>query len=439
MIADYDPPVRIRTLERLTRVLAALTLLLAAATPVAGQVTVPALSDPVTDSADVLSDEAERELEVRLAELHDSTGVQLWAVYIDSLNGFTAPDLADNTATSNSLGADDALLLVAFTDRAYALWVSDGIEGVTDDEIDRILADRVEPELANDDPAAATIAAAEGLGEAVGAVVPTAPPVTTAPSGSIAPPGGGSGPGAGGGFGWLPLVGLVLLLGGGFLAFRWLRAQQPGATRSGTATDEGDLATARLRRESTAALVEADEAIRDAETELAAAEAQWGADTVRPMRDAIEAARQEVQAAFALRRQVDDAEAEPASQRSTMLEEIRTRSARARDLIEAELTRLGELRDLEHTAPALLEALGPRVDEAAARSKAAEAALAGLRETYGPSAVEPVRGNLVEATKALDGVRAEIARGRAAAVRATPARRPRHCAAARMGSWPPSV
>src|SRR3712207_7120825 len=60
-------------------------------------------------------------------------------------------------------------------------------------------------------------------------------------------------------------------------------------------------------------------------------------------------------------------------------------------------TTLFRSRDLEHTAPQVLEALAPRIAELRGRIPQEEQRLAGLRSRFAESAVAPVRDNVTEA------------------------------------------
>ena len=105
----------------------------------------------------------------------------------------------------------------------------------TDDELDAILTDELEPRLRDGDPAGAAIAAVEALGRAADSPAPTEGPIVPGPVVTpvpTPPPGGGSA--RGGGLGIGTIVGLLLLAGGGFVLFRWWRARQ--ATPAATAT-----------------------------------------------------------------------------------------------------------------------------------------------------------------------------------------------------------
>ena len=89
-------------------------------------------------------------------------------------------DYAEQTAATNSLGVDDALLAVAMDDRTDYIWVSDGLD-ITDDELDTILTEELEPRLRDGDEAAAAIAAVDGLGLAAESPTPTEGPIVPGP------------------------------------------------------------------------------------------------------------------------------------------------------------------------------------------------------------------------------------------------------------------
>lgn len=389
----------------LPRLVAALVLALGlVAGPALAQAAPPRLDDQLTDAADVLSGSEEAEVERALDALVDDVNVQLWVLYLDTIEGEDAVGFAERTARANSLGGNDALLLVAFEDRAYALWVSDRLD-VTDAEIDDILADALEPGLRAEDYVAAAVSTATALGEAAtNGVVPTLTP-TIVPAPTTAP--GGTG-GEGGGIDLTPILVVVVIGGGALLVVRGIIVAR--ATARADAEDRD-----RLAREANRALLAVDELLRDAEDELGFAEAQWGEAEAKPVREAILRATTELKAAFAIRQRLDDHEPEPPSQRRTMLAEVVERTGRARTELETQLARLEELRDLERTAPELLAALPASIEALRARRTAAESLLARLVADYAPSATASVSGNLVEAAKALETAASEAARGSEAA------------------------
>ena len=147
-------------------VLATLVLgLLAVSTVPASAEPPPQLEGPVTDHAGAL-DGGAGDVEAAIERTLEDHGVQAWVLFVDSTDGQPAPEYASETARINSLGADDALVLVALEDRTDAIWVAEGLDEISDDEIDAIIADELEPRLRDGDFSAAAIAAVEGLGAA---------------------------------------------------------------------------------------------------------------------------------------------------------------------------------------------------------------------------------------------------------------------------------
>ena len=128
----------------------------------------PVLHQAVTDQADVLTADEERRVADDLERLRADHGIQLFAAYVDTTGGATVTDFAATTAEMNSLGGNDALLLVAVDDRSDALWVGPSLDGVTDAEIDAILVDAVEPNLQSGDFVAAIVDGGDALADAAG-------------------------------------------------------------------------------------------------------------------------------------------------------------------------------------------------------------------------------------------------------------------------------
>ena len=339
-----------------------------AAAPVLAVDELPRLQDRVTDQADVLSDADVATIEQALDDLEDSDNIQLFVAFIDSTGVEDVTSFTAGTAEASSLGGNDALLLVAVEDRSDALWVGDALGEVTDDEVDAILGEHVEPNLADGNYAGAAVAGAEALGEAAtGSILPTVPPVEE----PVPPVGEGEGASSGGGFSLTPILAVLLLVGGGILVARALLDRR-------RRTKEAGIEHARLSRDANRALLAVDEALKDAANDVEFAAAQWGEDEVTAYRLAIANATGELRTAFEIRQRLDDAEPEPPPEQERMLQEIVARTSNASKLLDEQEQRFDQLRDLEESAPAQLQALGPQLEALRARRTAAAAEYARI-------------------------------------------------------------
>ncbi len=401
----------------LARFLTALVLFVAMASPVAA-VEPLRLQGEVTDQADVLSAAEERRVADTLAEVRADDGVQLFIAYIDTSGADDIDTWATDTAALSSLGGNDALIVVAIDDRTYSMWVGPSLDALTDDEIDSILVDHLEPGLVAGNFAAAAEDAAVATGEAAtGAVTaPTGAPPTTA-AGTATPtsePGaGGASDNSGGVINITALLAVLLVIGGAVLVVRTVLVRRREAKARSAALDQ-------LNAEANHALLAADEALKDAGNDVEFAAAQWGEAEVDPYREAIRQAGEELRASFAVRQKLDDAYPEKPPERDRMLREIIARCTGAQQLLDAQEQRFDDLRDLQEVAPRQLEAMPATIGDLRVRRQAAEATMARLQQAYAPAAVTSVEGNLAEATKVLDAADDETARGQAA-VGASPA------------------
>jgi uncharacterized membrane protein YgcG len=368
---------------------------------------ISSLDGPVTDRTGVL-DGSVGEIETAIEDLLDEANVQLWVLFVPTTEDLNATDYATEAAAANSLGANDALLVVAIDDRTDAIWVADGLDGITDAEIDAVIANDLEPRLADGDFGGAVVATAEGLGAAATAAEPTPRPVVTPGAGSGAGPDGESGEEGGTG-----ILGLVLVVIGivvvAFAGLRWLGTRLTSRREA----EERDRRTGKLAREANALLVASDERIRTAQQEVGYVEAAYGPDETAPLRAALAQAQQELRGAFEIRQRLDDAEPETPADREAMLAKVVTHAQTAQAALDREAERIRQLRDLERDAPTVLAELAPKADAVEARLPAADGLLAELTRGA-PAAVAPVQGNLEEARKGLAGARAAIRAGEAA-------------------------
>jgi uncharacterized membrane protein YgcG len=373
---------------------------------------IPTLEGSITDQTGVLAD-GTADIQAAIDGTLRTDGVQAWVLFVPTTGDLTAADFAAETARQNSLGVDDALILVALDDRTDYLWVADGLS-ITDDELDAIITDTLEPGLRSGDYTAAVVDTVGALGEA-NVAASTEPPIVPGPV--TAPPTGPTTPGAteGGGVS----VGAILalfLIGGGLILIVWQlrrRALAGAVGTTGTAT-EPPPDPRQLARQANALLIATDERIRDAGQEVDFAEAQYGSDEVVDLRSAVASAKEELAAAFTVRQRLDDEVPEDEATRLAMLREIIDRTARAQGRLDAETDRIRQLRDLERDAPNTLVELPGRIEAVEDRLPAAEAAMARLG-TYADSTWVSVKGDLEEARKGLQGARDAVIAGSAAA------------------------
>ncbi len=392
------------SLLRILALAALVPLLLAVSASTVLADPIPRIQGPVTDLTGALSGR-EGDVEAAIERTLDEHNLQVFVLFVNSTDDMTVTDYVDETARVNSLGGNDAIVLVAMDDRTDAIWVADGLEAITDDEIDAIIVDELEARLQDGDFAGAAIAATEALGTANASGAP--PPAATAPPGATAAPqptpeqpteeGGGLG---------TIIVAAALLGGGGFLVYRAVRGR-----REAERTEQQRQAD--LSREANAGLIAIDERIRDATQEIGFVEAQYGAGETEPLRAAVATARAELTAAFEIRQRLDDAEPETPPERQAMLAEIVERTKRANAALDEQAERIRRLHEIERDAPKILEGLPGRIAAVEERLPRAETALAGLGR-YATSSWQAVRGNVEEARKGLVGARAAVDEGTAA-------------------------
>jgi hypothetical protein len=354
---------------------------------------IPTLQGQITDltRSQVLGN-GRGQIESALRELQQNQDIQLWVLFLESTGGRTVTEFADEVARRNSLGANDALLVVALSDRTDALWRSSTLgDRLTDQELGQVLSRRVEPRLQQGDFPAAVVEATRGLRDVAGGGQTSA----------------GEAPGSGIPFGPILLIGL-LGAGGAWL---WSIISRRRDERR--AAEERDRKTGMLAREANALLIRTDEALRTAQEEIGFAEAQFSPEDVAPYRDAVARASEDLKAAFTVRQQLDDDVPEDPETRRKLLAEIVERARRAQALLDEQRKRIEELRDLERNAPQILAALPAQLDALQARAPEAEETLNSL-ESYADRVRQAVRGNIPEAGKRVGYARTQVEAGRRA-------------------------
>jgi uncharacterized membrane protein YgcG len=375
---------------------------------------IPRIQGQITDlTRDQVLAGGRTRIETALRDLLETHNVQLFVLFVDSTGNRTVTGFADEVARRNSLGGNDALLVVSLSDRTDAIWRgSQSLARLTDLELEDVLSRRVEPLLAKGDYTGAVVGAADGIGQAAGAAQPAQPPAGGGAPQPAQPPANG--------LGLIPILLVMVLVIGGVLIWRVASTRRQRRRTAG----EYERQTDQLAKEANALLIRTDETLRDAEEEIGFAEAQFNEADVAPYRDAVARASNELKAAFTLRQQLDDAVPEDPDTRRRMVEEIVQHARRAQALLDEQQQRIEALRDLERNAPEILAALPAQLDALAARIPNAERTLASLNR-YAERSWTAVRGNISEAQERLtqahgaveEGQRALTAGDRAAAGR----------------------
>ena len=122
------PPVE-RRLSLVGVVIAVLALLATVASPALGE-DILKLTGPVTDTTGKLA-AGQNDIVSAINTTRDQQGVEVWVLFIHTTGNLSAADYAKQTAERNSLGGNDALLLVALDDRTDQIWLADGLDAIT--------------------------------------------------------------------------------------------------------------------------------------------------------------------------------------------------------------------------------------------------------------------------------------------------------------------
>ncbi len=378
-------------MRRLFVVLGAAALLAVSAGPALAEAPFR-LEDQIVDEAGVLGDESE--VEAALDELQAEDGIQLFVVFVDDFDGLSSTAWMTETEELSGLGGADALLAVAVDLGEYGIDVPDGAD-VTRAEAEQLANKAMVPEFRDGDWSAGVVAYADILrtGEA---------------------PGDGSG----GGDALLLLGGIAVIGGGGYLVLRNRRKKQRAALPPVARIEQTDpyagVSTEELQGRASNALLQLDEAMKTSQLDLDYARLQYGEQAVTGFDKALATSRDELSRAFTVRQQLDDdiPEDEPTTRR--MLGEMLQLTQAAAARLDEQAGAFAQLRDLEHTAPQVLDSLAPRIAALHARIPEEEQRLAAVQQRFAASAVAPVADNVTEARARLAAAEQEVQEARAA-------------------------
>lgn len=345
----------------------------------------------ITDSAGVLSPNEKDKVQKALDAYQKKTGFQLFVVYVDSFDGLSGFEWANQTASKSGLGTTETLLAVAIDDEKYGTSVP-ADHPISDSDFAQIEADKIEPALADGDWAGAAIAAAEGY--------------TDAEEGSSLP------------WGAIVVGGLVVAGGGALVVHRMRRKYddthvvldehgQPVDPLSQLSTDE-------LNKQSSAALVAIDDAIKTSEQELGFAEAQFGKDATSEFAEVVTSGRITIKEAFGLRQKLDDSAPETEPEQRQMSSEIIRRCIAVSEALDEQAEKFDELRDLQAKAPQVLQEMEQRAGEILARVPGARTVLAQLSNAYPATSLASVDKNADQAESLITAAKEQVAQGNAA-------------------------
>lgn len=341
----------------------------------------------VSDEGGVLSSSDTTAVEDRLSLLSDQTDIDLWVVYVDEFtNPANAEEWANQAAGANGLGPNQYLLAVAVDSRQF--YLSGYSEGpVTFEQLGTIEQQRIQPALGADDWAGGAVAAADGLQDAVG-------------GGS-----GGTSGASSGGFGGIILF-LVVAVAVGALIFVFVRSRRrkKPAVAGGTeaeAPGAEQIPIEELERRAASALVQTDDAVRTSEQELGFARAQFGDAATTEFEQALASAKDDLNAAFTLQQQLDDATPDSEEQVRQWNSEILRLCEGANAGLDDKAAAFDELRKLEQNAPEALARVQAERATAAAALDDADAHLRALSTAYAPEALATVADNPAQARQRL--------------------------------------
>ncbi|MGV0993571.1 MAG: TPM domain-containing protein [Mycobacterium sp.] len=120
------------------------------------------LDHAVTDSAGTLSSEQIAEVKSAVKSLQSARDVRLWVVYVDAFD-VSPVEWARQTRSLTTMGERDALLAVATEQRRYAFLVSPAVANGSEQAVNDMRRNNIEPKLRDNDWAGAAVAAATGL------------------------------------------------------------------------------------------------------------------------------------------------------------------------------------------------------------------------------------------------------------------------------------
>jgi uncharacterized membrane protein YgcG len=316
-------------------------------------------------------------LQNSLDTLATEQGVNLFVVYTPT---FTNPsdrqEWANDVAELNQFGTNDVLLAVATEDQVYQLSV-DADFPLSDDQLAAIETDDIVPALRDGDWAGAGIAAAKGIGAALG---------------------GDSGSGGGGGavLAWVIAIVVIVVVVVLLIVFLVRRRKKIDAGVNANAAAAGPTQK-ELDRQVGAVLVDLDDAVTSSEEELGFAVAQFGAEATKTFSDVLTEVKGKLSEAFALKQKLDDAEPDTDEERRAWSQQIIAICDEAADELDAQTDAFTALRDVERDPAAALETAKGELAALTGSGTDARERLGRLTQQYDPPALTTAGGSIEQA------------------------------------------
>lgn len=322
----------------------------------------------IVDQVGALDASQAQAAETRLADLYESTGVDLYVVFVDEFtNPSDSQQWADAVARQGGLGPTQYLLAVATAARQF--YVSADSSGPMSEESLVALDASIKPLLSAGDYAGAIDAAADGFEAELS---------------------GGAGPG--GGFPTGLIVFLAVAAGIALVVWLIVRSRRKkGGAPDGPGVEQ--VSTEELDRRASSALVDTDDAVKTSAQELAFAAAQFGESATVEFEKALTDAQENLTQAFTLQQQLDDATPDTEQDVRAWNTRIIELCEEANAWLDEKAAAFDELRRLEQNAPEALARVQNVRAEVAASLDAASARLQSLSTVYAPEALATVADN----------------------------------------------
>lgn len=339
------------------------------------------------------------QLTTALEQDNASAPGDVYVVVVDSYDGLGNDEWSVQAADASNLRSDDLLVTIAMDDQLYGYAYPQGYP-ITESEVQQLLAGPLESGLNDGDMQAAVTGFSTAVGDAIESGDSNGGTEVNVDGSAIWPV--------------VVLVGGAAVVGGGaWLVTRGVRSRRK---KQGELAErkEQQLSLEELKQRADIALVQLDDTVQQSEQELAFANAQFGEEAVRPYREALDKAKAGLNEAFALQQQLDDAFPDTDQERHDWSSRILQIASGAGTELASHASSFEQLRDLERTAPQVLESLAQSRQQLDGRIANAKQILDRLDDRHSGASIDPVRENIAGAERQLPNIDQSLAAGRQA-------------------------